>query len=217
MARDSDPTEAVANQGNPSTFKELVDKTGGQQPWRRLFHALNGIAIAVVWTSLDLQRPTAIGILAVGFLCLLILDLARLRNPRTNEIFFRTFTVLASPREATRLASSTWYTLGVLLAVAFFSRELAICGILVLALADPAAGYGGRRWGQRPFLGGTMEGSVIFALVAVAVLWVFFPIWIAVLAGLATAVAERLSWPLDDNLTIPVACAGTLMVLESLV
>jgi dolichol kinase len=29
--------------------------------------------------------------------------------------------------------------------------------------------------------------------------------------------AERLSWPLDDNLTIPVACAATLMVLDSLV
>lgn len=194
----------------------LVDGTAGLQPGRRIFHATNGTLIALALTWLDLSRDTALLILGGILVLLVLLDGVRLRVPRANEAFFRAFRDLASPREATGSASSTWYTLGVLLALALFSREAAVSGILILAYADPAASYGGRRWGKRPFLGGSLEGSAIFAVVAFAALAARHSLLVAAVTAVAVAVAERLSWPLDDNLTVPVAGAGVVTLLEAL-
>jgi dolichol kinase len=100
------------------------------------------------------------------------------------------------------------------LAVAFFSREVAVSGILVLALADPAASYVGQRWGRRPFLGASLEGTALFAAVAFAVLAPRHGLLPGAVGALAMTLAERLSWPLDDNLTIPVVGAAVLTLLQ---
>lgn len=194
----------------------LVEQTRGAQPWRRVFHAFNGSAIAVGLTLLPVSRGMALVVLAGVLLGLVVLDVVRLRSAKANALFFSAFRHLASPREAGGPASSTWYTLGVILALALFSRQAAVSGILVLAFADPAASYGGRRWGRRPFLGASLEGTAIFALTAFAVLAPRHPVPVAAAAAVACALAERLSWPLDDNLTIPVAGAAAITLLESL-
>jgi dolichol kinase len=58
-----------------------------------------------------------------------------------------------------------------------------------------------------------MEGTLIFALVALAVLLPRHPPLVAVATALCAAVVERVSWPFDDNFTVPVATAATLAVL----
>jgi dolichol kinase len=191
----------------------LVERTRGAQPLRRLFHAANGslVAAALVW--LDLSRETAVAVLAAVLVTLLVLDAVRLRVPRANAAFFSAFEHLASPREAEGVASSTWYCLGILLAVAFFPRPEAVSGILVLALADPAASWVGRRWGKIPFLGGTAEGSVTFLAVALLVLLVRHAPLLAVPAALVGTLLERRSWPLDDNLTLPPVVAAALLLM----
>lgn len=193
---------------------DLVERTRGVQPLRRLFHALTGVAAAAALTWLDLDRWTAVGILAAALVALALLDLVRLRLPRANAFFFRAFRTLASPREASAMASSTWYAVGLLLAVAFFPRAAAVSGILVLALADPVASYLGQRWGRRPFLGGSVEGSLAFVAGALAVLLLRHDPLVAVGAAMAATLAERLSWPLDDNLVLPPATAAILVLLE---
>ena len=200
----------------PGLDPALVDQAGGAQPFRRLFHAVNGVAVVTVLEVLDLPTRTAVTALIAVFLGLLLLDVVRLRIPAANDLFFRAFARLVSPREATGVASSTWYALGLILALALFPRAYALTGILVLALADPAASYVGRRWGRRPFLGASMEGTVVFAATALAVLWFRHPPGVALVTAPLTALAERFSWPLDDNLTLPVATAAILTLLEVL-
>jgi dolichol kinase len=202
--------------GGPDELQELIGRTHGPQPWRKLFHAVNGTAIAVGLTALPLSRGEVVAVLGGILTVLVALDVIRLRHEGANRLFFLAFSSLASPREAKGVASSTWYTLGALLAVALFSRAHAISGVLVLALADPAASYVGQRWGSRPLLGGTLLGSAAFVLVAMAVLAARHPLPIALVASVAVTVAERLSWPLDDNLTIPIACAAVLSGLSAL-
>lgn len=194
----------------------LVDRTSGAQPWRRLFHAANGLTVAAVLHYTAITRGLALGILAAILAVLIVLDLVRLRSSRANTLFFTTFRHLASPREATGPASSTWYTLGVLLTVALFSRENAISGILILAVADPVASYAGRRWGRIPFMGATLEGTLLFFLVATALLLPRHPWPVALGAGVVAALAERLAWPLDDNLAVPVAGAAAVTLLSRL-
>src|SRR3990170_5336154 len=193
--------------GSPMTAPDLdtlVGRTTGLQPWRRLFHAATGSLVAGILLYADVPRAVAVGILGAVLGGLVVLDAARLASPGANAVFFRAFRTLASPREARRPASSTWYALGMTLAVAFFSPEAAVSGILVLALADPAASYVGQRWGRRPFLGASLEGTALFAAVAFAILTARHGVVPGAAGALAGALAERMSWPLDDNLTIPV-------------
>ena len=202
--------------GGPDELQELIGRTRGPQPWRKLFHAVNGITIAAGLTILPLSRGEAVAVLG-GILTLLVaLDLLRLRHEGANRLFFRAFSSLASPREEKGLASSTWYALGALLTVALFPPAHAVSGVLVLALADPAASYFGQRWGSRPLLGGTLLGSAAFFLVAMAVLAARHPLPVALVVSGAVALAERLSWPMDDNLTIPIVGAAVLTGLSAL-
>jgi dolichol kinase len=196
-------------------LETLVDRTAGLQPWRRVFHAANGVGAASALALLDIPRSTAVLALSGILVGMITLDAARLASRRANVIFFSAFKHLASPREATGPASSTWYALGILLAVAFFPAKAAVSGILVLALADPAASYVGRRWGRRPLLGATLEGSAVFAAVAFGILAARHGVGIGAAAAVLLTLAERLSWPLDDNLTIPVAGAAAVFLLQS--
>jgi dolichol kinase len=191
-------------------FRELVRRTDGPQPWRRVFHATNGIILVLALKTLPVGHWTALGLLGAAFAVMALVDWVRLGSPRLNSLFFRTFPALVSPREASKVASSTWYALGVILALLLFPRQEALAGILVLALADPAAGLVGRRWGRWPFGAGTLEGSAAFVAVAFVVILPFAPWWAALSAAVVAALVERTPWSVDDNLTVPVTVAAVL-------
>lgn len=196
------------------TLERLVARTRGRQPWRRLFHAANGTLIAAALVWLPISRTTELLVLSGLVVAAFAADWIRLTQRWANELFFRLFNRLASPREAAGVASSTWYILGITAAVAFAPEPAAISGILVMSLADPAASYLGRRWGRRPFLGGSLEGSVVFVAVALAVLLPRHSWPVAVPAAFVAMLVERKSWPLDDNLTVPLITALLVGYLE---
>jgi dolichol kinase len=199
----------------PTDLGTLVRRTEGVQPWRRAFHATNGVLFAIALSWWPFAPGSAwIAAWAVA-LTLLVGDLVRLRIPQANEIFFRLFRRLASPREAEGLASSTWYAIGVAAAITFAPPPVAVSGILVLAFSDPAASYFGQRWGRRPFLGGSVEGSLLFFMVTVAVLVPRHGWAVALAVALPVTLLERRSWPLDDNFTVPVATAAIVVLLAA--
>lgn len=189
---------------------ELVARTEGPQPWRKIFHACNAVAVCVFVVVVDPSQGLLVSILAVVVALLVLGDLVRLRSESLNALFFRVFRPLASPREARAIASSTWYGIGILAAFALFPRDTAVSSVLVLGLGDPAAASVGRRFGRRRFLGGTVAGTAAFFTVAAVVLLSSHPAPAALVAAVASALAERRSWPLDDNLGVPLACGAAL-------
>ena len=195
----------------PAAFDELVARTAGLQPWRKVFHAFNAVVAWGFVASVDPPRWVLITLSGALVAVLLVADLVRLRSSQLNELFFRAFVLLASPREARGIASSTWYAIGIFAAFALFPREVAVSGVLVMGLADPLAGYVGRRFGRRPFLGGTVEGTVTFLLVAAVILVARHAAPAAIFAAAVSALVERRCWPLDDNLAVPVACGTGLL------
>ena len=195
------------------SLAELVEKTHGLQPLRRIFHAVNGTALVLLMRTTGIQDRIVFLALATLLCALLLMDGVRLAVPKVNRAFFRSFSLLASPRETARLASSTWYLLGILLSLILFPRDIALAAILVLALADPAAGYVGRRWGRRRLGGGTVEGSLVFIAVAFGALALWAPWPQALGAALFTAAVEILPWPIDDNLSVPLTAAVALLLL----
>lgn len=194
-------------------MSELVGRTRGLQPWRRAFHAASGIVMAVAPWVLGLERSTTLLLLSALLLVALAIDLVRLRAPELNALFFRAFSRLVSPREADHVASSTWYLAGVLLTWAIFPASTATAAILVLALADPSASVLGRLVGRRRVGKGTVEGLLVFYAVASAVLWAATGDPAALLVAAAAAAVEVLPIPLDDNLTVPLATAGLLLLI----
>lgn len=211
--QDRDPKMSRARE--VARLQALIARTAGPQPLRRAFHAANGVAIAAVLVWWPYSHGAALGLLGSIVVALLVLDMIRLRVPAVNTLFFRILTRLASPREARGFASSTWYMMGIALAVVAAPGTAAVSGILVMALADPAASYFGRRWGRQPFLGGSVEGSAVFLLVALAVLLPRHAVPVAVVVAALATLLERRSWPLDDNLAVPVVCAVALRLMES--
>jgi dolichol kinase len=187
-----------------------VQQTHGLQPWRKVFHAFNGLVIAGGLTFFHMERAPALVILGGITLTLLVWDVVRLRHRGANELFFRSFSSLVSPREAAGFASSTWYMLGVLVVVSLLDRPDAVSAILVLGLADPVASVVGQTFGRRPFLGGTVEGTAVFLAVALTILMIRHAWPAALAAATLAALAERRSWPLDDNFTVPVVTGITL-------
>ena len=196
-----------------SDFDALVDRTSGLQPWRKAFHVLNGTIIATTLVLVEPTRQLATLIAGLVTLLLLSVDLCRLVRPKANDLFFKLFRQLASPRDARSLASSTWYAAGILISVTVFPLTEVVSGVLVLAFADPAAAIIGRKLGKRPFLEGTLEGSAAFFATSLVVLTLRHTWPVAVLVSILTTLVERCSWPLDDNFTIPVVSAGALVGL----
>lgn len=199
-----------------SELDQLVSATEGLQPWRRVFHALNGLALGLVPTLFFWDRTTTLVVLAAVLVLQIILDVVRFRVEAVQKIFFRLLSRLASPREAEGAASSTWYTVGAMLAYGLFPMGIASPAILVLALADPAAGTVGRLWGRHKLGTGSIEGSTTFFLTAAVVL-LFAVDWpIAIGAALAATIVEIIPGG-DDNLTIPVTTGAVLWLLLGVV
>ncbi|MDH3269729.1 MAG: hypothetical protein OEN56_00260 [Gemmatimonadota bacterium] len=197
-----------ADPARSPSFEDLVEGTRGLQPWRRIFHALTGVSVVVGIYLFDIPAGWAALFLGGVVALLLVVDIVRLKYPASNEFFFRCFRALASPREARGIASSTWYVSGMAIVLALFPIDVATSAILVLALADPAGSYTGQRWGRRPLLGGTVLGTAVFFFVAGVILWLRHGPVVALTAGLATTLAERHSWPLDDNLAVPLVAGA---------
>ncbi len=209
MEARSDRTEQ-----HDAELRELVDRTEGLQPWRRLFHAANGCLIVAALELDILTWDQMVLLLGGALLGALAVDIARLRIHSVQRFFFRSFSALASPREARGIASSTWYVAGSVLALLLFPVKVAEASILVLALGDPAASYVGRRWGRIRFGDGSVRGTAVFLLVALAVLLAFFPAKFAVAGALVATVVERIPWGVDDNFTLPVGTGAALLLLS---
>ena len=191
---------------------------------RSIFHVASGAA-SIAMIRLMPSRTSLIAVAAAFVIAAWSMETARRFSVGANDRMMRFFGPVAHAEERHRVNSSTWYVTALLILAAFATSQAAELGVLILALADPAAGYIGRRFGRIPLrakrsLEGTLTFLVIGALAAFAWLSLtsVLPVSsIAVLAfGGATvgAFAELWSTRLDDNFTIPIAAASAVAALQ---
>ena len=130
------------------------------------------------------------------------------------------FGAISRPREMYRINGATWYTFAVLTVLLAFPMRAAEIGIIILALADPAATLAGRRWGRRRiWRDKSFVGAGTFFVVAWVIGLVFSLIVpggpvgserliMATVVALVGVIAEVFTERIDDNYTVPVLCAG---------
>lgn len=193
---------------------------------RSLFHVLNGCIAAGLYQFV--LGPVGATIVLGAFLAVFgFLEVSRRFSARWNHAICSSpiFKPIRRPAEYHRTNSATWYLLGLCLLVPLASKPAVIAAVLVLAFADPAAAWIGRRWGTRKLhRNKSVVGTLVFVAVALAVAWPYLVAFgpsltvgraglLALAGAVVGALAEVFSGPLDDNLTVPVATALTITAL----
>ena len=196
-------------------LEELVRRTEGLQPWRRLFHLVGGSCVAWVVYALSPDAPLTRWLFAIMLAVALAGDLLRLTYVTFNRYAYRVFGALLCPREVRR-PSLTWFMLGVFLTLWIPDPALVVPSLLVLAVADPVASVVGRTWGTHPLGKGTREGTLAFFAAALAVLVPWAGIAAALPVAALAAAAEGFTTRLDDNVVIPVVTGYGLWVVTAL-
>jgi len=187
---------------------------------RTLFHIGMGVGAVSIYQFL-LTKAQAVTIMWSVFGVVLGLEVTRRIWTRWNHILLTSplFRPIARPREYRKVNSASWYVTALSLLVPFFSQASVCAAVLVLAVADPAAAWIGRKYGTRKlYHRKSWVGSATFAvagfLTAIGYLFAFHGslgtsriLMGAALCALAGAIAELFSERVDDNFTVPIAGA----------
>ena len=184
--------------------------TGAELSRKAVHVGLSIVAAAVVAV---LEPIAAATVLAAATTVALTVELARRLSPAVARTFGR-LSGLLKPRETTGLTGATLLSAGFTVTAVLFPGAPAVAGILFAGLADPAAAVVGRTYGTLRYAGGkSVAGSGTF-LVVVLVLGLGLGLGpgAAILASTVLTAVEALTLPIDDNLYLPAAGAG-LMVL----
>lgn len=186
---------------------------------RNIFHAFNGLTCVLLYQFL-LTREMALG-LTGGFLAVFgILELTRRFSARWNNFLVdKVFGMISRPHERSRTNGSTYFALAMFIIVLFFDKPIAQLSILILGFADPAASVFGKLWGRRKlfrdksfvgtgtFFAVAFSATIIFLSLAVPAFSFSYALIVAGVVSLFATATELFSTRVDDNFTIPMACA----------
>lgn len=188
---------------------------------RTLFHVGSGVLALTLLRVLP-SREWLIGAAAAFAGFAWTCELLRRRSAAVNERLMRFFGPVAHAHEWHEVNSATWYATALILMSLVVPLHAAEVGVIVLAIADPAAGIFGRRFGRRRLASGrSLEGSVAFAVAGFLAAWVWMTaagtygpsrVLVAGVAGVVGAVVELLVSRVDDNLAIPLATSVAIAV-----
>jgi dolichol kinase len=196
----------------PSANAERVPVYRPANLARTIFHVGSG-GLALVFIRTMPTRAWLVGAAAAFASFAWTCELVRRRSEVVNERLMRFFGPVAHPHEWREVNSATWYATALFLMALVVPRDAAEIGVVVLAVADPMAGFVGRRLGRRRLASGrSLEGAAAFAVTGAlaALAWTsaagtYEPsrLVLAAVAGIVGAAVELLVSRVDDNLAIP--------------
>jgi len=188
---------------------------------RTVFHVGSGVvALSMIRTMPS--RAWLIGAAAAFATFAWTSETLRRRSAAVNERLMRFFGPVAHAHEWHRVNSATWYATALLLMAFVVPLEAAEVGVVVLAVADPMAGFVGRRFGRRRLASGrSFEGAAAFATTGALAAFAWMSVagtygasrlGLAVVAGLVGAVVELFVSRVDDNLAVPLGTSLAVAV-----
>ncbi|MCX6137147.1 MAG: SEC59/DGK1/VTE5 family protein [Ignavibacteriales bacterium] len=187
---------------------------------------LCSLSIPIIYFFITREAAVAILLpITAGFLAV---DLARYYHPPTSKLFYEVFGGILRSHEVggtrRRLNGATYVLFSATLCVLVFPKLITVTAFAILIVSDSSAALIGRRWGKRPLLSKSWEGTVAFFVSALMVV-VVAPKYglgrgefaIGAAGALLGAVVELVSIHIDDNFSIPVAIGSAMWLLYFLV
>ena len=185
---------------------------------RKTIH-LSSAAVPIA-LALGVGRRVALPVLGGLALIAIVVEIARATSSAVASRFDRLFRALLRLHESRRITGATWLLGAMFGAVLLLPRDIAIAATWAAAVGDAAAALVGIRFGRHRSSrdGKSLEGSAacLMATLVGALLLARLGIAGALLVSVAAALAERLSWPRDDNVRIVAVVGITALVAAML-
>lgn len=194
-----------------------------QEVYRKLIH------LSSLWMPLAiyfLEQKTALVIFAAGMVAVLFYETARRQKNSLAHFLERAFGAALRPEEKGQRfkPSGAIYVLAAAcLSTLVFPRIVAVTAMAMMLTGDAAAALLGRKFGRNKIFDKSLEGGLGFfaaALATAVAIAALAPvdeayIYAAAAAAAVGALVELLSQRLriDDNLSVPLAAGGVMMLL----
>ncbi|HIH72886.1 MAG: Phosphatidate cytidylyltransferase [Thermococcales archaeon 44_46] len=197
---------------------------------RKALH-LTGLTVPLIY--LTFGQKAAIGFVSSALIVFLILEPFRIveglrdRVKRKLGLYVRDEVIARVERELDAISrehekhsigAHIYFTLGALIIVCFFPRDIAIGAITVATLGDAVAAIVGKPFGKHRFKNGkSVEGSLAYFLTAFLILFFLIDLPHAFVGALAGMLAEFYELPPDDNLSNQLAVAFALWTFRKFI
>ncbi|MEP0861096.1 MAG: dolichol kinase [Ignavibacterium sp.] len=193
---------------------------------RKLIH-LFSLSIPTIYYFIP--KSVAIIILASLTAFALVVDLARYFHPEVGKIFYKIFGFLLRKHEVDHekknLNGATYVLISALIGVIIFPKVIFVTAFSILIISDTSAALIGRKFGKRPFLRKSFEGTLAFFISASIVILftpklteTFAEYMIGFVAAFIGAIVENISYGIaDDNLSIPLSVGFVMWALYLIV
>lgn len=178
--------------------------------YRKMIHF--GSAVFPISYYYSLSREQMLWLLGGLSALFLIGELLRMNVGSFKRFFRLIFSAIVRDSEDHTITGATTVFIAGFLTVLIFERPVAIFAMLILSLADATAALIGRKWGNHPLFEKSVEGTMTFLIVALALAFLLpdLPRSGAVAAAGIATIAEVLPSPIDDNLIVPLSAATTI-------
>ena len=178
--------------------------------YRKMIHF--GSAVFPISYYYSLSREQMLWLLGGLSTLFLFGELLRMNVEPFKRFFKLIFSAVVRESEDHTITGATTVFIAGFLTVLIFEKPVAIFAMLILSLADATAALIGRKWGNHSLFEKSVEGTMTFLIVALALAFLLpdLPRAGAVAAAGIATVAEVLPSPIDDNLIVPLSAATTI-------
>ena len=178
--------------------------------YRKMIHF--GSAVFPISYYYSLSREQMLWLLGGLSALFLFGELLRMNVGSFKRFFRLIFSAIVRDSEDHTITGATTVFIAGFLTVLIFERPVAIFAMLILSLADATAALIGRKWGNHSLFEKSVEGTMTFLIVALALAFLLpdLPRAGAVAAAGIATIAEVLPSPIDDNLIVPLSAATTI-------
>ena len=173
---------------------------------RKIFHL---VSLVIPLGYLMLERETTLKAVAIAFVVVITMELARLFNPRFRNKIHPFFSSIMRGAEEKKLSGVTYMLIGAWVTIYLVEKEIAIIALLLVSISDAAAAIVGTAYGKIHLWQKTLEGSVAFFTVTGIMMILASDLSLEQkLVGMITGtLVELLPIPVNDNLSLPIVTA----------
>jgi len=189
------------------------------------------VALAIPIGYFFLDKLLSLVILVPFALGSIVTDIIRLKRLPLHGFLNRLIGPVLREHEESDFTGSSYILTASVLSIALFDKSVAIAAISFIILGDIAAALIGRRYGRLKInlrlahsnihtglslrKNKTFEGSFacLFMCLLVALIVPGLPLWIGVVGAFIATVVEGITFPVDDNFSVPLISGLVMQIL----